>query len=140
MRKILLLSLILSFLLLACGRSEASPTAAADTHAHEALPTVPASYAGKTNPLGPEAASAGAELYNTYCSSCHGPKGLGDGPAASALNPRPHNLQELREQVGDDYLFWRISEGVEGTAMVAWKGVLSEEQIWQVIVFIHTLK
>ncbi len=136
MRKILFLSLILSFILLACSRSSEGTTPAPAM----SLPTVPAAYAGKTNPLGSEAASAGAETYNTYCSSCHGPKGLGDGPAAGALDPRPRNLQELSKQVGDDYLFWRISEGVEGTAMVAWKGVLSEEQIWQVIAFIRTLK
>ncbi len=135
MRKVLFFAVMLAFVLSACARSPEGTPAPATS-----LPTVPAAYAGKTNPLGPEAASAGAETYNTYCSSCHGPKGLGDGPAASALNPRPRNLQELRTQVGDDYLFWRISEGVEGTGMVAWKGVLSEEQIWQVIAFIRTLK
>ncbi|MBK8420507.1 cytochrome c [Candidatus Villigracilis saccharophilus] len=41
---------------------------------------------------------------------------------------------------GDDYLFWRISFGKDGTAMIAWKDVLTEEQIWQIIAFIRTLE
>ncbi|RME88944.1 MAG: cytochrome c [Anaerolineae bacterium] len=101
---------------------------------------VPAQYAGKTNPLGPDAAAQGQEVYTTYCASCHGDTGLGDGPAAASLDPAPANLQELAATADDDFLFWRISEGVSGTAMVPWKGTLSEEQIWQVISFLHTLK
>jgi len=49
-------------------------------------------------------------------------------------------LVELSKVASDDYLFWRISTGKNGTAMVAWKGVLTDEQIWQVIAYIHTLK
>jgi mono/diheme cytochrome c family protein len=60
--------------------------------------------------------------------------------ASSALNPKPKNLVELKEQVGDDYLFWKISEGSLGTAMLAWKGILTEEQIWELVSFIRTLK
>lgn len=105
-----------------------------------AIPTVPADYAGKTNPLGPDAATAGAEVFKTNCESCHGPQGHGDGPAGAALDPQPKNLAEFAPQVGDDYLYWRVNTGKEGTAMVAWKGVLTDDQIWQVIAFVRTLK
>jgi mono/diheme cytochrome c family protein len=71
---------------------------------------------------------------------CHGPQGHGDGPAGQSLDPKPKNLAVLRKSVGDDYLFWRINEGKSGTSMVAWKGILTEEQIWQVISFIRVLK
>jgi mono/diheme cytochrome c family protein len=47
---------------------------------------------------------------------------------------------ELQSTVADDYLFWRIHNGKTGTAMVAWKGILTDEQIWQVVSFIRTLK
>jgi mono/diheme cytochrome c family protein len=67
-------------------------------------------------------------------------QGHGDGPAGSALVPKPRNLPELASIVGDDYLFWRITTGKTGTSMVAWKGILTDEQIWQVVAFIHTLK
>lgn len=135
MRRTVVIFLILLLFLSACSRggnqSQRAPTS---------LPSVPATYAGKTNPFGSEASEKGAEIFRTYCASCHGERGLGDGPAAGSLNPKPRNLQELAPQVKDDYLFWRISEGIQGTAMVGWKGALSEEQIWQVIAFLRALK
>lgn len=104
------------------------------------IPPVPAAYAGKTNPLGADAAAKGALDYVSYCEACHGVSGIGDGPAGAALNPRPASLPKIAAQVGDDYLFWRISEGKPGTAMVGWGNVLNEEQVWQVVAYIRTLK
>jgi mono/diheme cytochrome c family protein len=37
----------------------------------------------------------GAELYRAYCAACHGDKGKGDGPVASALRTTPTNLTRL---------------------------------------------
>ncbi len=124
--------LITALVLTACGGAE--------TEAVRLPDAIPADFAGRANPLGSEAAMAGAEVYKTNCESCHGSQGLGDGPVAAVLNPAPKNLAELQMQVGDDYLLWRITTGKAGTSMVAWKGILSEEQIWQVISFIRTLK
>jgi len=133
MRKIFFMMLLLTALALtACG------TSGADTDTPPDM--VPADFAGKTNPLGADVAEAGAEIYQANCQSCHGSRGHGDGPSAAVLNPAPKNLAELQAQVGDDYLFWRINSGKDGTAMVPWKGILTEEQIWQVIAFIRTLK
>lgn len=92
---------------------------------------VPAEFAGMTSPLGADAATSGKDVFTTNCESCHGPQGHGDGPAGAALDPQPKNLPEIAAQVGDDYLFWRIATGKPGTSMVAWKGVLTDEQIWQ---------
>ena len=102
--------------------------------------TVPTEFAGKTNPFGVEAAAAGAEVFAANCESCHGPQGHGDGIAGQSLDPKPKNLAELQAIVGDDYLFWRIYEGKPGTSMVAWNGILTDEQIWQAVSFIRTLK
>ena len=134
MKKVLLLLLVLSALMLAaCGGSSKADAAAT-------LAPVPAEYAGRTNPLGADAASAGADVFRTNCDACHGPQGHGDGPASAALNPAPRNLPELVKVATDDYFFWRISTGKDGTSMVAWQGVLTDEQIWQVIVYIRTLQ
>lgn len=133
MKKVLFVVLIFGAIVLAaCGTGSAAPVAT--------LAPVPAEFAGKTTPLGADAAAAGAEVFKTNCEACHGPQGHGDGPAGVALDPQPKNLAVLQETAGDDYLFWRINTGKEGTAMVAWKGVLSDEQIWEVIAFIRTLK
>jgi len=133
MRKVLFVVFMLTaFVLVACGGGGAEPVAT--------LVPVPAEFAGKTNPLGSDAATAGADVFKTNCATCHGDTGHGDGPAGAALDPAPKNLAEFQTQAGDDYLFWRITTGKEGTSMVPWKGVLTDEQIWQVVSFIRTLK
>lgn len=133
MKKALFVVLVLASLTLAaCGGGSSNAVAT--------LAPVPAEFAGQSNPLGADAAAAGAEVFKTNCESCHGPQGYGDGPAGVALDPAPKNLAELQTTAGDDYLYWRINTGKEGTSMVAWKGVLTDEQIWQVVAFIRTLK
>lgn len=133
-RTVLLLLMGLVFLT-ACGASSSS----SGSGPGESLATVPAEYAGKNNPYGADGSTEGAQIFQTNCQMCHGPQGHGDGPAGQSLDPKPKNLAVLQKSVGDDYLFWRISEGKPGTSMVAWKGILTEEQIWKVVSFIRTL-
>lgn len=104
------------------------------------LESVPAGYAGMTNPLDTDASAEGAKIFKTNCETCHGPQGYGDGPIGEALDPKPQNLAELQAVATDDYLFWRIAEGSPGTSMPPWKNILTEEQIWQIVAFIRTLK
>jgi mono/diheme cytochrome c family protein len=136
MKKFILAMLISVFTIAACGGSKTSSSG--DENA--TLAAVPAEYAGLTNPLGPEAAEKGAAVFQTNCQACHGPQGHGDGPAGQALDPRPRNLAKVQSEAADDFLFWRIREGKPGTSMVAWKGILTDEQIWQTVSFIRTLK
>jgi mono/diheme cytochrome c family protein len=135
-RKILFI-ILTSVLMLAACSSIGSPSSANE---NATLAPVPTEYAGLTNPLGAGATTQGTEVFKTNCEVCHGPQGHGDGPAGQALDPRPRNLAELQTKASDDFLFWRIREGKPGTSMVAWKGILTDEQIWQVISFIRTLK
>ncbi len=103
------------------------------------LPTVPSDYAGKTIPSNVDV-NAGGKVFRTNCVTCHGEDGHGDGPASQTLEPPPANLVNLGKIAANDFLFWKISTGVDGTAMPAWEGALTDQQIWQVIAFIHTLK
>ena len=132
MKKYLFLAVLVltALALAACGGSKTEATP---------IPSVPADFAGMTMPAGADAA-AGAEVFNVNCASCHGAGGLGDGVAGEALDPKPANLVTFAPQVGDDYLFWRISAGKEGTSMVAWAGIMTEEQIWNTVAFIRALK
>jgi mono/diheme cytochrome c family protein len=132
-RVLFCLLMILVLLLSACG-------SAGGSNVPTTLATVPPEYAGKTNPLGPEAAVSGADVFKTNCETCHGPEGHGDGPAGQVLEPKPKNLADVQAVAADEYLFWRISEGKPGTAMIAWKGILTEEQIWHAVSFIRTLR
>lgn len=102
-------------------------------------------YADKTNPLSPDATNlaAGRALYHQYCASCHGIEGLGDGEAGKALRPLPANLvwSTKRPLATDGYLDWTITEGGAPlqTAMPSFKGVLTEHQIWQLILYLRQL-
>ncbi|OGO38541.1 MAG: hypothetical protein A2W35_16010 [Chloroflexi bacterium RBG_16_57_11] len=136
------LSATLVFILVAaaCGGS-ASDSNTLDIE----RPAPPAEYAGKTSPLVDAGAAVGAgkQLYTANCVSCHGEQAMGDGPASNSLNPKPKPLAFEMKSLKDDYLFWRISEGGAfspfASAMPAWKGILSQDEIWQVIAFLRTL-
>ena len=130
---VLFLVVVLGILTLtACGGS--APASSATQR-----PAVPADFASKANPSAgnADALAKGKEQYTAVCQACHGEKGLGDGPAGAALNPRPANLQTAVKETADAYLFWRVSEGGSmapfKSSMPAQKGVLKEEQIWQVV-------
>jgi mono/diheme cytochrome c family protein len=103
---------------------------------------VPAEYAGLTNPIPADEASLerGAQLYATNCASCHGEGGMGDGPAAPALNPAPAPVAHTSQMMADDYLFWRISEGGTpfNTSMPPWNS-LDEQARWDMINYMRAL-
>ncbi len=85
----------------------------------------------------------GKEIYAEKCGSCHGPEGEGDGPAAAALDPKPRNLSDAEyvSTLSDEHIFKTISEGGAAVGksplMPPWKGVLSEDDIWNVIAYLR---
>ena len=83
-----------------------------------------------------EAEEKGKALYNVHCWSCHGTDGYGDGAAGKTLGQKPANFhdEKIRKQK-QGALFWKISTG-RGT-MPAFEKVLSEEQRWQLVSYIH---
>lgn len=107
--------------------------------------TIPREYAGLTSPVEATEASLeqGGEIYITNCATCHGDGGMGDGPTAANLDPAPVAIAHTSQMMGDDYLFWRVSEGGAmapfNSAMPAWKGVLEEEERWHVISYVRAL-
>ena len=91
------------------------------------------------------AVAAGAKLYAQYCSTCHGKTGLGDGPGAAGLNPKPRNFRnpKLLKSKNDEDLFKVIGKGGPALglspAMVGWGAILKEPQIRQLVAFVRTL-
>ncbi len=140
--------------LFGCGEQSDAPTppkpAERAPAPPPAKPPVPPPAPAKTpdTPSGESAAveadaKAGNADYQTYCASCHGQTGAGDGPVAQALNPKParHDDGAYMNPLTDDYLSKVIKFGgasVGKSAMMAPMG-LSDQQIRNVIAFIRTL-
>ena len=83
--------------------------------------------------------ASGRALYRERCVACHGERGRGDGPAAGGLEPRPADLLLHVPQHTDGELFFFIGRGVPGTAMPAWRSVLTERERWYLVHYLHVL-
>lgn len=91
------------------------------------------------------AQDSGEELYQVYCTQCHGMTGDGKGVNATHLSVAPRNHRDRAEMSArtDDELIKVISEG--GTSinksnlMPAWGGNLSDEEISALVAFLRTL-
>ena len=87
----------------------------------------------------------GKVTYGTYCVSCHGASGKGDGPAAATLNPKPRDLTDKAHMAKhkDDYLFEIIKKGGvavgKSAVMPPWGTALKDEDIWSVVAYIRSL-
>lgn len=93
-------------------------------------------------PITPVSLTNGKNLFENNCSVCHGLKGNGDGPMATQFDPSPAVLSNPK-LTGDENTiaydnFEVINVGIANTAMMAWAGVLSETQIWDVTYYLRT--
>ena len=88
----------------------------------------------------------GRQVYYRNCVFCHGDNLAGTGMFVHGLDPVPTNLPETIPLLRDTFLFWRISKGGPGlpeeggpwdTAMPAWEKFLTEDQIWDAILFLY---
>jgi mono/diheme cytochrome c family protein len=88
-------------------------------------------------PLNDANAIAGIKLYATNCAVCHG---AADGVAtniAKGLYQKPPQLAtDGVEDDPDGVTYWKIAHGIRFTGMPAFDGTLSEQQIWQISLFL----
>jgi cytochrome c oxidase cbb3-type subunit I/II len=85
--------------------------------------------------------NSGKSIYTLYCAQCHGTMGQGDGPASTKtqggyISPVPANFTES----GSDFTnygrwVWKVQEGVETTNMPPWKWALTDQEIYQVVLY-----
>ena len=87
-----------------------------------------------------ESIGKGKELFDNYCTTCHGLNGGGHGPAAHGITTFPRQLWAWNnaDSSADGYLFWFITNG--RNEMPPWGVILSENERWDVINYIKTLK
>ncbi len=96
----------------------------------------------KKTPITPVSLGNGKKIFENNCSVCHGLKGHGDGPMASQFDPSPAVLSNPK-LTGDENTtaydnFEVINVGIANTGMMAWAGVLSETEIWNVTYYLRT--
>lgn len=80
---------------------------------------------------------AGLKLYGTNCSVCHG---VADGAASTIAVGLYQKAPQLgKDGVEDDpdgITFWKVKHGIRLTGMPAFAQTLSDQQIWQVALFL----
>ena len=94
----------------------------------------------------------GRELYELYCSNCHGARGAGDGPLAVTLDPKPRDFTTGRfyidananNKTGEDVDIARVileGPGAFGGshAMPAWKATLAPDQVRDMVAYVEQL-
>jgi mono/diheme cytochrome c family protein len=81
---------------------------------------------------------SGRIIYSTICIRCHGIDGKGEGqvlftpPVADLTSPAIQSKLDAR-------LFKSVHDGKANTAMGAWREVLSDDEIWDVLAYVRTL-
>jgi mono/diheme cytochrome c family protein len=74
------------------------------------------------------------------CVNCHGAGGRGDGPAGKMLVPPPADLTSPKAKAKSDAeLLKTIQEGRPGTAMIGFKGQLTEQEIRDLLSYVRGL-
>ncbi|MFQ5688621.1 MAG: c-type cytochrome, partial [Candidatus Scalindua sp.] len=152
-KKILQIAIIVAFPLLAGWfvYSGTAPETASPVELRIQHPTLPQKFENLENPYAHVDEEAkrryteeGKIMYQQNCRPCHGSKADGNGPFANAFRLRPINFTDpgTIATVVENFAFWRIKEGGPGlpnvstpwdSAMPAWKDVLTDTQIWKII-------
>lgn len=103
---------------------------------------VPENYKTMKNPVKSDAESlaTGKELWGQHCKSCHGTKGLGDGPKAAQLKTEAGDFSkpDVQSQT-DGSLFYKTSEGRDDMPSFK-KKIPDADERWSIVNYIRTFK
>jgi mono/diheme cytochrome c family protein len=133
---------LLVFLLSACTAHEKPSTVetALANVAKDIL--IPIETEKLKNPLSSnqEVVSQGRQIYLQSCAICHGTDGHGQTTLGQGMYPPAMDLTSPHVQHWtDSQMFWIIQNGVRLTGMASWKGAISPEDTWKLVIFIHHL-
>ena len=85
------------------------------------------------------------KVYAHYCTQCHGPKGDGKGPNASALTVAPRNHTDPKDmgKLSDKDIATAIEEGGgavgKSTSMPIWGKTLTKEEVAEMVKHLRKL-
>ncbi|GBE19027.1 hypothetical protein BMS3Abin16_01639 [archaeon BMS3Abin16] len=85
--------------------------------------------------------AVGKDKYEIFCSMCHGLSGRGDKEISKKFQVEPSSLvsSDVKRRT-DGELFWATSSGVNGTTMLPWNELLSDDEIWLIVNYIRVLQ
>ena len=82
---------------------------------------------------------AGATLYLNHCAGCHGLPANPDSQFRRSFYPPAPGFYREMPDMGDSGNFHIIKHGIRWTGMPAWGSTLSDQQIWQVVLFFDNM-
>jgi mono/diheme cytochrome c family protein len=95
------------------------------------------------NPLPdtPQTWADGKEAFSHYCVACHGMDGQNTGvPFADRTSPPIPSLASRDVQrFTDGQLKWVLDYGIRPSGMPGSKGILSDDELWSIVVFLRHL-
>jgi mono/diheme cytochrome c family protein len=104
--------------------------------------TVPAKYKTMKSPIKATDASVktvGKEMFNKHCKSCHGSKGLGDGPKSASLNTLiPSFADKKFKSYSDGEMYYQTFIGRDEMPNFE-KKITDEADRWAVVNYIKSL-
>ena len=88
-----------------------------------------------------ETIESGKQAFGFYCVVCHGRDGQNTGvPFAKNLAPAiPSLASDEVQRYSDGQLKWIIENGISPSGMPAAKGILSDDDIWTIVVYLRHL-
>jgi mono/diheme cytochrome c family protein len=92
-------------------------------------------------PANPQNVADGKDAFSHYCMVCHGLDGQNTGvPFAQTLSPPVPSLASKEVQrYTDGQLKWIIQNGISPSGMPASRGILSDDEMWSIVVYIRHL-
>jgi cytochrome c553 len=134
---------LLGMLVVMCGCKVSKPNALERRTVEAIKHHVTVGNKSAKNPLSftPENLADGKEAFGHYCVACHGLDGQNTGvPFASSMSPPLPSLASMEVQsYTDGQLKWVADNGISPSGMPASKGILSDEEIWSIVLFLRHL-
>ena len=92
-------------------------------------------------PASAEAIETGRKNFSHYCLVCHGLDGQNTGvPFAENMSPPvPPLTSPSVQKYTDGQLHWIIKNGISPSGMPAAKGILNDDEIWTLVVYVRHL-
>jgi mono/diheme cytochrome c family protein len=79
----------------------------------------------------------GAEHYSAMCVDCHLAPGITVSEIRAGLLPHPPNLSH--QAIDPRVAFWAIKHGIKASGMPAWGQTHDDEEVWNIVSFVHQL-